>query len=239
MENESISLNKFISSKGLCSRREADKWIEARRIKINGVVAQKGNRVEPGDIVLVDNKRISKEPKPVYIALYKPRGIVSTTDKKEKKNIVDFVNYSERLFHIGRLDKPSEGLIFMTNNGDIVNKILRAGNAHEKEYIVRVDRPLSKKFAEKMSAGIPILDTTTLPCEVEILDNKKFRIVLKQGLNRQIRRMCEYLGYEVKNLKRVRIMHIKLGNMKAGQWRHFSTSEVREMTRLIKESHKN
>jgi len=239
MEDESISLNKYISSKGLCSRREADRWIEAKRIKINGAVAQKGNRVSPGDVVLIDNKRISKEPKPVYIALNKPRGIVSTTDKKERKNIVDFVNYSERLFHIGRLDKASEGLIFMTNNGDIVNKILRAGNAHDKEYIVRVDKPLSRKFAEKMSSGIPILGTTTLPCEVEILDKKKFRIVLRQGLNRQIRRMCEYLGYEVKSLKRIRIMHIKLGNMKAGQWRHFSKTEVRQLNQLIRESKKN
>ena len=239
MEKESISLNKYVSSKGLCSRREADRWIEAKRIKINGVIAQKGNRVNAGDEVLIDNKRISKAPKPVYIALYKPRGIVSTTDKKEKKNIVDFINYSERLFHIGRLDKASEGLIFMTNNGDIVNKILRAGNAHEKEYIVRVDKQLTKKFAEKMGAGVPILGTTTLPCEVEILDKKKFRIVLKQGLNRQIRRMCEHFGYEVKNLKRIRIMHINLGNMKAGQWRHFSNAEVRQMNKLIRESHKN
>ncbi len=238
MEKDSVSLNKYISSKGLCSRREADRWIEAGRIKINGVVAQKGNRVNPGDSVLIDNKGISKGPKPVYIALNKPRGIVSTTDQKEPKNIVDFVNYSERLFHIGRLDKASEGLIFMTNNGDIVNKILRAGNAHDKEYIVRVDKPLSKRFAERMSNGLPILGTTTLPCEVEILGNKKFRIILKQGLNRQIRRMCEHLGYEVKNLKRVRIMHIKLGNLKAGNWRHFTKSEIAEMNRLIRGSKK-
>lgn len=238
MKKESISLNKYISSKGLCSRREADRWIEAGRIKINGVVAKKGNRVETGDQVLIDNKGLSKGPKPVYIALNKPRGIVSTTDLKEPKNIVDFVNYSERLFHIGRLDKASEGLIFMTNNGDIVNKILRAGNAHEKEYIVRVDKPLSKRFAERMSNGLPILGTTTLPCEIEILSNKKFKIILKQGLNRQIRRMCEYLGYEVKNLKRVRIMHIKLGNLKAGQWRHFTKGEITEMNRLIRGSKK-
>ena len=201
-------------------------------------MAQKGNRVSLGDTVLIDGKRVSKAPKPVYIALYKPRGIVSTTDPKEPKNIVDFVDYKERLFHVGRLDKPSEGLIFMTNNGDIVNKILRAGNAHEKEYIVRVDKPLIKKFAERMSGGIPILGTTTLPCEVEILGNKKFKIILKQGLNRQIRRMCEYLGYEVTNLKRTRIMHIKLGNMKSGQWRHFTKSEVMEMERLVRASSK-
>ncbi len=234
MEDSSVSLNKYISSKGLCSRREADKWIEAGRLKINGVVAQKGNRVLPSDLVLLDDKRISKAPKAVYIALNKPRGIVSTTDTRESKNIVDFINYKERLFHVGRLDKASEGLIFMTNNGDIVNKILRAGNAHEKEYIVRVDRPLNKGFIERMGGGIPILGTKTLPCEVEQLDKKKFKIILKQGLNRQIRRMCEYLGYEVKSLKRVRIMHIRLGNLRVGQWRHFTKEEVREMMKLIK-----
>lgn len=238
MEKESVSLNKYVSSKGLCSRREADRWIEAGRLKINGVVAQKGNRVAPGDKVLLDNKAISKAPKTVFIALNKPRGIVSTTDKKESKNIVDFVNYKDRLFHVGRLDKASEGLIFMTNDGDIVNKILRAGNAHEKEYIVRVDKVLNKKFAEKMSGGIPILGEVTLPCEVEILGKKKFKIILRQGLNRQIRRMCEYLGYEVLNLKRVRIMHIKLGNIKSGQWRHFSKAEVLEMERLLRGSKK-
>ncbi len=238
MENESISLNKYISSKGLCSRREADRWIEAGRIKINGKVAQKGNRVFSKDIVLLDNKRLQKAPKTVFIALNKPRGIVSTTDPKEPKNIVDFVNYKERLFHVGRLDKASEGLIIMTNDGDIVNKILRAGNAHEKEYVVRVDKSISTHFLERMSSGIPILDTVTLPCFVEQLDKKMFRIILKQGLNRQIRRMCEYLGYEVKQLKRIRIMHVSLGRLKTGQWRHFTKQEVHELHQLVKHSKK-
>ena len=237
-QDESISINKYISSTGICSRREADKWLEDGRVKLNNVLARKGNRVEPGDIVLIDNKPLSSKPAPIYLAFNKPRGIVCTTDRKEKKNIVDFINHKERLFHIGRLDKPSEGLIFMTNDGDIVNKILRAGNNHDKEYIVRVDKPLRGDFVKKMSSGIPILDTITKKCKVEVLSEKTFNIVLTEGLNRQIRRMCEYLGYEVKMLKRVRIMHIELGNIKVGEWRSFSKAELLQMDKLLKGSSK-
>ena len=239
MDAPSKSLNKFISETGICSRREADKWIEAGRVTINSVVARKGNRVEEGDEVLLDGKILGDKPKTVYLALNKPRGIVCTTDRKEPKNIIDFVGYPLRLFPIGRLDKDSEGLIFLTNDGDIVNKVLRAGNAHEKEYIVEVDQIIDHRFVNRMSGGIPILGIKTNPCQVEKVGKKRFQIILTQGMNRQIRRMCEYLGYTVTKLKRIRIMHMHLSNLELGAYRSFSKKEVAELNRLVKNSSKD
>lgn len=221
------SLNKWISSKGYCSRREADRIIADGRVTLNGVVAVKGNRVAPGDEVLVDGKLIGAEPDKVYLLLNKPVGIVCTSDPKEKDNIIDFVNYPERIFHVGRLDKQSQGLIMLTNDGDIVNQILRSKHEHEKEYVVKVNRPINKQFIQQMSTGVAILDTVTKPCKVEQDTNYQFRIILTQGLNRQIRRMCEELGYNVTYLKRVRIMNMKLGPLKVGSWRYVSKGEMK------------
>lgn len=224
---------------GFCSRREADKLLEQGRIIINGKVPELGTKVSDEDEVRVDGKLI-REPneKPVYIAFNKPVGIVCTTDtKREKNNIVDYINHPKRIFPIGRLDKPSEGLILLTSDGDIVNKILRARNNHEKEYLVRVNKPITPQFLEKMRAGVPILGTITKQCEVEKIDTMQFRIVLTQGLNRQIRRMCEYLGYEVKKLKRLRIMNIHL-DLPVGQWRDLSEKELSELQSLLKDSSK-
>ncbi|MCI5081579.1 MAG: 23S rRNA pseudouridine(2604) synthase RluF, partial [Saprospiraceae bacterium] len=219
MSDNSISLNKYISSTGICSRREADRWIEAGRVRINGQVAQKGNRVTDEDDVTIDGKPLKNKPKAVYIALNKPPGITCTTDLRDKDNIIDFVGHPQRIFPIGRIDKPSSGLILLTNDGDIVNQILRVENNHEKEYIVTVDKPVTEKFIERMSGGLPILGTMTRKCKVEKINTKIFRIILTQGLNRQIRRMCEYLDYRVVYLKRVRIMNIKLGELRVGRWR--------------------
>ena len=235
---ESINLNKFISSTGICSRREAEKLITEGRVTINGKPTQLGNRVFEGDTVKVDGKPLKTKPKTLYIALNKPVGIVSTTDSKEKKNIVKYINHPERLFPIGRLDKPSEGLIFLTNDGDIVNKILRAGNNHEKEYIVTVDKIITDDFVRKMSNGIPILGTVTQKCKVEKISNYVFKIILTQGLNRQIRRMCEYLEYEVKKLKRTRIMNVSLAGLKYGDWRELTKQEIETINQLIKTSSK-
>ena len=232
----SVSLNKYLSGTGICSRREADQWIKAARVTINGETAQSGNRVFPGDLVLLDGNPLVPKPPTLYIAFNKPVGIVSTTDPKEPKNIIYFINHPERLFPIGRLDKPSQGLIFLTNDGDIVNKILRAGNRHEKEYIVRVDRPISAEFIQRMSRGIPILDTVTKPCEVQRVSRFVFKIILVQGLNRQIRRMCEYLNYEVVALKRVRIMTLTLGDLPTGQWRHLTREEVAKLQESLTDS---
>lgn len=241
MEQESISLNKYISDSGLCSRREADRMIEAGNVLLNGQQAIKGNRVFPGDVVLLNGKKIDppKASKWVYLALNKPVGITCTTDRAVRGNIVDHVNYPERIFHIGRLDKPSEGLILLTNDGNIVNKILRAENDHEKEYIVRVDQPIDDVFVKKMSSGIPILDTITKPCQVTALSEFTFKIILTQGLNRQIRRMCAFLGYEVVTLKRVRIMNISLGDLKSGQWRYLTDGELKKLMSLVQYSKKN
>lgn len=238
MDSKSKSLNKFISETGICSRREADKLIEAGRVQLNGAVARKGNRVETGDEVKLDGKLVGSKPKTVYIALNKPRGIVCTTDSKEPKNIIDFVGYPLRLFPIGRLDKDSEGLIFLTNDGDIVNKVLRAGNAHEKEYIVEVDQIIDERFVNRMSGGIRILGTVTDPCKVEKIGKKRFRITLTQGMNRQIRRMCEYLGYNVVQLERIRIMHVNLAKLARGSFRELTKTEVSELNRLVKNSSK-
>ncbi len=228
MNNDnSVSLNKYISSTGVCSRREADKWIDAGKVKINEKIAKKGNRVFPNDTVFVDNKAIGAKPKSIYIALNKPPGITCTTDLKDRDNIIDFVGHSERIFPIGRLDKPSSGLILLTNDGDIVNKILRVENNHDKEYIVKVTQPITADFVQKMGAGIPILDTITRKCKVEKISQYVFKIILTQGLNRQIRRMCEYLGYSVVTLKRVRIMNINLDKLEVGKWRDLTPRELK------------
>lgn len=228
-----MRLNKFISESGKASRRGADKLIEAGRVYVNGRKAKIGSQVEPGDEVKVDGNTLFIAPRSnVYIALNKPVGITSTTEKKVKGNIVDLVNYPERIFHIGRLDKDSEGLILLTNDGDIVNEILRSEGEHEKEYIVSVDKPITPDFVKNMSEGVKILGTTTLPCEVEQLSKYDFKIILTQGLNRQIRRMCEELGYNVYRLQRLRIMNIELGNLPVGQWRYLSK---KEKARLFKD----
>jgi 23S rRNA pseudouridine2604 synthase len=233
MSEDSISLNKFISETGICSRREADRWIESGRVKINDKVAQKGNRVFQNDKVTVDGKPLKSKPKTVFIALHKPAGITCTTDLKDKDNIIDFVKHKERIFHIGRLDKASTGLIFLTNDGDIVNEILRAENNHEKEYIVTVDKSITDNFIQKMSKGVNILDTKTKPCFVQKINNNTFRIILTQGLNRQIRRMCEALDYNVMTLKRIRIMNILLDGLKVGQWRNLTESELSELKVML------
>lgn len=228
-----MRINKYLSETGIISRRGADKWIAEGKVTINGELATVGSQVETGDIVCVDGKEVKKEQQLVYIALNKPVGITSTTERHIKGNVVDFVNHPLRIFHIGRLDKESEGLLLLTNDGDIVNKILRAENHHEKEYIVQVDKPITAQFIQKMGAGVDILDTTTLPCHVEKVSDKVFKIILEQGLNRQIRRMCSALGYSVKRLQRIRIMNIKLGNLKVGQWRDLTEKERTELFKLL------
>ncbi|MGB5370175.1 MAG: 23S rRNA pseudouridine(2604) synthase RluF [Flavobacteriaceae bacterium] len=232
-------INKYLSEAGFCSRREADKLIEQGRVTLNGKVPEMGTKIVPGDEVRVDGKLIAeREDKAVYLAFNKPVGIVCTTDTGvEKDNIIDYINYPKRIFPIGRLDKPSEGLIFLTNDGDIVNKILRARNHHEKEYIVTVDRPITEDFLARMRDGVPILDTVTRKCKVEQISAYQFKIVLTQGLNRQIRRMCEYLNYNVTGLKRVRIMNVKL-DIPVGQWRDLTATELREIDRLVATSSK-
>ena len=227
-----MRINKFISESGKTSRRGADKLISEGQVTINGRIAKIGDQVEPGDEVLINGSPVQVEKNHVYIALNKPTGITSTTEKHIKGNIVDFVNHPLRIFHIGRLDKDSDGLILLTNDGDIVNEILRAENKHEKEYIVTVDRPITAEFLKKMAAGVEILDTKTLPCEVEKLSKYVFKIILRQGLNRQIRRMCSALGYSVKRLQRIRIMNIHLGNLPIGQWRDLTE---KERTQLFKD----
>jgi len=234
MADNSISLNKYISNTGVCSRREADKWIDAKRVKINGKLATKGNRVLPKDKVTIDGKPIKSKPKSIYIVLNKPPGITCTTDKKDKTNIIDFVNHKMRIFPIGRLDKPSSGLILLTNDGDIVNKILRVENRHEKEYIVTVNKPITNDFIKKMSRGVPILGTKTKKCEIEKLNKTTFKIILTQGLNRQIRRMCLFFDYQVVTLKRVRIMNIHLDNLKVGSWRNLTNEEMKILNRNLK-----
>ncbi len=235
-----IRINKYLSEAGYCSRRVADRLIEEGIVTINGEVSEIGTKVEEGDQVEVKGKKIEKSTKHknIYLAFNKPVGIVCTTDRKvEPDNIIDFIKYPKRIFPIGRLDKPSEGLIFLTNDGDIVNKILRAKNNHEKEYIVSVNRPISKDFIRNMSNGVEMLDTITKNCFVQQLGQKKFRIILTQGLNRQIRRMCESLGYKVRTLKRVRIMNIKL-DIPIGKYREFTKEELIELNRLIENSSK-
>ncbi len=240
--NESLKrINKFLSEAGYCSRREADKLIEAGRVTINGVVPEMGTKIAPTDIVHVDGKEVENTKKDfVYLAFNKPVGIVCTTDTSvEKDNIIDYINYPKRIFPIGRLDKPSEGLIFLTNDGDIVNKILRASNNHEKEYIVTVDKPISQTFVNRMSDGIYLEDLgkTTKKCKVKRINSHTFSIILTQGLNRQIRRMCEYLTYEVQTLKRIRIMNVKL-DIPIGQYRALTKEEFHALSKLISTSSK-
>ena len=226
----SVSINKFIAGTGLCSRREADKLLEAGRVTLNGAPARKGNRVEDGDVVLVDGQPLAEPPRRVYLALNKPPGVTCTTDRRDPTNIIDYLDYPERIFPIGRLDKYSTGLLLLTNDGDIVNKILRVEHGHEKEYVVTVDKPIDRAFVQAMSNGIPILGTVTNRCEVQKLGPKKFRIILTQGLNRQIRRMCEYLGYDVLTLKRVRIMNVRLGRQPEGELRELRADELEVLT---------
>ncbi|WP_368235146.1 23S rRNA pseudouridine(2604) synthase RluF [Clostridium perfringens] len=233
---DEVRLNKYISETGFCSRREADKLIEQGRVKIEGVKASTGMKVSKGQSVSIDGKPLKVENELVYIALNKPVGITCTTESKIKGNIVDFINHEKRIFPIGRLDKDSQGLIFMTNDGDIVNKILRAGNNHEKEYIVTVNKPITDEFIKGMSNGVPILGTVTKKCLVKKESKNSFRIILTQGLNRQIRRMCEYFGYEVKKLERIRIMNVSLGNLKIGSWRYLTKKELAEINRLTENS---
>ena len=213
-------INKFISETGACSRREVDRLIEEGRVTVNGVKPELGAKVSSADEIKIDGKLISAKSQPVYLAFNKPVGVTCTTDIKEENNIIEFINYGSRIFPIGRLDKPSEGLIFLTNDGDIVNKILRAGNNHEKEYLVTVDKPISAEFIFAMGNGVPILDTVTKKCFVEQENTYRFRIILTQGLNRQIRRMCETLGYSVQKLRRTRIMNVTLDGIAPGKWRY-------------------
>lgn len=236
--HNSISVNKYISATGICSRREADELIKSGRVTINGSKATLGNRVTASDEVRLDGRLVKKEVRDIYIAFNKPVGIVSTTDHQEKDNIIDYINHPERLFPIGRLDKDSEGLILLTNNGDIVNKVLRAGNAHEKVYIVTVNKPINDNFIDTMSNGVPILGTVTNKCYVGKIDERTFKIVLTQGLNRQIRRMCEHLGYKVKKLKRIRIININLGNLPSGKWKNLSKAELKGLFKATEYSKK-
>ncbi len=233
-------INKYLSEVGYCSRRIADRLIKEGKVTINGEIPEIGAKIQDGDQVEVQGKRIEKSTKQknIYLVFNKPVGIVCTTDRKvEPNNVIDFINYPKRIFPIGRLDKPSEGLIFLTNDGDIVNKILRARNNHEKEYIVSVNRPINKDFIQSMSNGVEILDTITKNCFVKQLGSKKFKIILTQGLNRQIRRMCESLGYKVRSLKRVRIMNIKL-DVPTGKYREFTKNELLELKELLENSSK-
>ncbi|MGB5509718.1 23S rRNA pseudouridine(2604) synthase RluF [Robiginitalea sp.] len=238
-DNKKVRINKYFSEIGVCSRRAADKLIEQKRVTINGVIAEMGSKVSPEDEIRLNGKLINApETKPVYLAFNKPRGIVCTTDtRREKNNIIDFINYPERIFPIGRLDKDSQGLILLTNDGDIVNKILRARNNHEKEYLVTVKKPITPAFIKKMGNGVPILDTVTRKCFVEKIDTYQFRIILTQGLNRQIRRMCEHLGNEVRQLKRYRIMNIPL-DVPLGKWRDLTQKELADLNKLLADSSK-
>jgi 23S rRNA pseudouridine2604 synthase len=222
-----MRLNKYISETGVCSRREADAWIAAGRVTINGKRAELGTQVNEGDEVRVDKRVVGAKKRQVYICLNKPVGITCTTERHIEGNIIDFINHPARIFPIGRLDKDSEGLILLTNNGDIVNTVLRSENNHEKEYLVTVDKPVTEAFLAGMARGVNILGARTKPCRVERVDKSVFRIVLTQGLNRQIRRMCEVFDYHVRRLQRVRIMHIRLGSLKVGQWRDLSEAELR------------
>lgn len=239
MEEKTTRINKFISESGFTSRREADRLIEAGRVAINGVAAEKGSKVLEGDLVTVDGQPLKKKEKHVYLAFNKPRGLETTTDESVKDNVISYISYPERIFPIGRLDKDSQGLLLFTDDGDIVNRILRSVNNHEKEYIVTVNQLITPDFLKGMAGGVPILDTVTKPCTVEQLSTRQFRIILTQGLNRQIRRMCEYFGYKVVSLRRIRIMNIKLGDLREGAIRHLSPLEMKELDNLLQNSIKH
>lgn len=234
--SRTLRLNKFISDTGHCSRREADALIERGRVTVNGRRAVMGTLVEEGDAVCIDGRPLRRKPPTLYLAFNKPAGVTCTTERQVPGNIIDFIGHPQRIFPIGRLDKPSQGLIFLTNDGDIVNKILRAGNAHEKEYQVSVDKPITEAFLKQMAQGVRILDTVTLPCRIQATGPRHFTIVLTQGLNRQIRRMCEVLGYEVQTLKRVRIMNITLQGLPEGRWRYLSAEEVANLNDRVAHS---
>lgn len=232
-DSEGIRLNKYIASSGLCSRREADTLIESGTVTINGEVALQGTKVYPGDIVEVSGKKITPDDSMVYIAFNKPLGVTCTTDNRDPSNIVDYIGYKDRIFPVGRLDKNSSGLILLTNDGSIVNKLLRAENGHEKEYLVTVNRPYDKHFIKQMESGVPVLGQLTLPCQLKPVNDKTFKIILHQGLNRQIRRMCEYLGYRVTKLKRIRFMNIRLSDLENGKWRYLTDEEKKELLKDI------
>ena len=232
-DSEGIRLNKYIASSGLCSRREADTLIESGKVTINGEIALQGTKVLEGDIVEVSGKKITPDDSMVYIAFNKPLGVTCTTDQRDPSNIIDYIGYSERIFPVGRLDKNSSGLILLTNDGSIVNKLLRAENGHEKEYVVTVNRPYDKNFLKSMESGVPVLGQLTLPCKLKPVNDKTFKIILRQGLNRQIRRMCEYLGYKVTRLKRIRFMNINLGDLESGKWRYLTAEEKKELLKSV------
>ena len=232
MESQGKRLNKFIADSGYCSRREADRLITEVRVKVDGRIGVLGDKVLPGTVVLVDGQSLTGDGEKVYLLLNKPVGIVCTADPREPMNVVDYLDYPIRIFPVGRLDKDSEGLLLMTSDGEIVNRLLRAAGGHEKEYEVTVDRPVTREFLEGMMKGVPILDTVTLPCKIRRTGDRSFNIIIVQGLNRQIRRMCEYFGYNVKTLRRIRIMNIKLGNLRPGQWRELTKEEF---TTLMKQ----
>lgn len=238
-EKQGTRINKFIAESGYCSRREADRLISQGRVTLDGEPADLGSKVLAGQTVRVDDQPVLKDDDLVYIVLNKPVGITCTTDSRRSDNIVNFIQHEKRIYPVGRLDRDSEGLIFLTNDGDIVNKILRAGNKHEKEYLVTVDKPVTVEFLNGMANGVPILDTVTRPCRVKAEGPRIFRIILTQGLNRQIRRMCEYFGYEVRRLVRVRIMNVSLGKLISGQWRYLTPKEIAEIRRLTRDSSKN
>jgi 23S rRNA pseudouridine2604 synthase len=231
--DQGIQINKYISNSGFCSRREADKLVDDARVTINDDIALPTSRVQAGDVVAIDGEKIKSKQRPIYIALNKPVGVTSTTDMSDKTNIIRFMNHPKRIFPVGRLDKDSEGLILLTNDGDIVNKILRSSNNNEKEYVVTVDKELTHEMIKQMGSGVRILGEVTKPCYIRQEGQRRFRIILKQGLNRQIRRMCETFGYKVKTLKRVRIMHIQLGTLPTGKWRYLTPQEMDELEKAL------
>ena len=231
---ESVRLNKYLSEAGVCSRREADRLIESGKVTVDGVTAQMGMRVTAGQTVKVGKKTVSKQDEMIVLAVNKPKGIVCTEDQRERDSIVRFLNYPVRVTYAGRLDKDSRGLLLMTNNGDIINQMMRAANRHEKEYKVTVDKEITEQFIKKMSEGVPILDTVTRPCTVKKIGKYTFSIILTQGLNRQIRRMCAAFGYEVKDLVRIRIMNIRLGSLKEGAYRKLTDEELEELYEMLK-----
>lgn len=235
-KKEPVRLNKYLSEAGVCSRREADRLIESGKVTVDGVRAQTGMRVTPGQTVKVGRKVVSKQDEMIVLAVNKPRGIVCTEERRERNSIVRFLNYPVRVTYVGRLDKDSRGLLLMTNNGDIINKMMRAANYHEKEYKVTVDQEITPEFIRQMSSGVPILDTVTRPCRVEKIGKYTFSIILTQGLNRQIRRMCEELGYQVKDLVRVRVMNIRLGSLREGEYRKVTDEELEELYGLLADS---
>ena len=238
MESQGIRINKYLSAAGVCSRREADRQVAAGNVTVDGQTAEPGTRVLPGQQILYCGKQVEQEEETILLAFHKPRGIVCTAEKREKNNVVDFIGYPKRIYPVGRLDKDSEGLLLMTNNGDIVNRIMRAGNVHEKEYVVTVNKPVTEAFLRGLAGGVPLVDlgVTTRRCLVERVGKREFRIVLTQGLNRQIRRMCEYFGYRVEKLVRIRIMNIELGSLESGTYRSVTGEEYRQLLHLIKDS---